>query len=178
MKMSTLNRVLFFFYQFVIIVILSVLFLVSVGIWPMDRFMADIKVYGWPWFALLSLVLLAISLKYFFLSIVSPKVQSTLLKHTNVGMIRISLSMLDSITQKTVRTFPEVKDVKTSVVPEADAVKIRVILFIMPEVNIPELTLAVQSRVKEQVEAVSGIAAKEVQVYVENVQNSNKLKLD
>lgn len=178
MKMSTLNRILFFFYLFLIIIMLSMLFAISLGLWPLRGLIADLELYGWPWLALLSGLLLVISFKYLFLSIVPPKIQSTLLKNTDMGMIRVSVNTLDSIAQKAVRSFAEVKDVKTSVIPEADGVRIRVVLFIMPEVNIPELTLAVQAKVKEQTEDISGISAKEIQVYVENVPTAQRGKLE
>jgi len=178
MKMSTLNRILFFFYLFLIIVMLSMFFAASVGIWSLENLMADLEFYGWPWFTLLSILLLVISFKYLFLSIVPAKIQSTLLKNTDIGMIRVSVNTLDSIAQKTVRSFTEVKDVKTSVIPDMDGVRVRVILFIMPDVNIPDLTLAVQAKVKEQIEFISGISAKEVQIYVENVPTSQRGKVE
>ncbi len=93
-------------------------------------------------------------------------------------MIRVSVNTLDSIAQKTVRSFAEIKDVKTSVIPEMDGVRVRVVLFIMPEVNIPDLTMAVQAKVKEQIEDISGISAKEVQVYVENVPTAQRSKVE
>jgi uncharacterized alkaline shock family protein YloU len=150
----------------------------SVGLWPIRDFMADIEFYRWPWLALLSVLLLIISFKYLFLSIVPPRIQSTLLKNTDMGMIRVSVNTLDSIAQKAVRNFAEVKDVKTSVIPEMDGVRVRVVLFIMPDVNIPDLTLAVQAKVKEQIEDISGILAKEVQVYVENVPMPQRGKIE
>jgi len=178
MKMSTLNRILFFFYLFLIIIMLSMLFVVSIELWPLRGLMADLELYGWPWLALLSVLLLIISFKYLFLSMVPSKIQSILLKNTDMGMIRVSVNTLDSIAQKAVRSFAEVKDVKTSVIPAADGVRVRVVLFIMPEVNIPELTLTVQTKVKEQIENISGIAAKEIQVYVENVPTAQRGKIE
>lgn len=178
MKMSTLNRIMFFFYLFLIIIMLSMFFIMSVGLWPIRDLMADIELYRWPWLTLLSVLLLIISFKYLFLSIVPPKIQSTLLKNTDMGMIRVSVNTLDLIAQKAVKSFTEVKDVKTSVIPEIDGVRVRVVLFIMPDVNIPDLTLAVQAKVKEQIEDISGIAAKEVQVYVENVPTAQRGKID
>ncbi len=178
MKMSTLNRILFFFYLILIIIMLSMFFVISIGLWPIRVLVADLEFYRWPWLALLSALLLIISFKYLFLNIVPPKIQSTLLKNTDMGMIRVSVNTLDSIAQKTVRSFAEIKDVKTSVIPEMDGVRVRVVLFIMPEVNIPDLTMAVQAKVKEQIEDISGISAKEVQVYVENVPTAQRSKVE
>jgi len=177
-KMSTLNRILFFFYMFLMIVMLAVFFAMSVGIWPLQDLAANIDLYRLPWLALLSALMLIISFKYLFLSIIPAKVQSTLLRNTDMGMIRISVNTLDSIAQKAVRSFSEVKDVKTDVIPESDGVRVRVILFILPEVNIPELTFAVQTKVKKQIEDIAGIVAKEVQVYVENVSASQRAKIE
>jgi len=178
MKMSTLNRVLFFFYLFLIIVILSAFFAVSTGMWPLRDMMETFELHRWPWLALLSVLLLVMSFKYLFMSIVPPRAQSTLLKNTDIGMIRVSVNTLDLIAQKAARTFADVRDVKTAVVPEIDGIRVRVVLFIMPEVNIPELTQAVQTKVKESIEDISGIVAKEIQVYVENSSSSQRAKIE
>jgi len=178
MKMSTLNRVLFFFYLFLIIIILSAFFAVSTGMWPLSDMMETFELHRWPWLALLSVLLLVMSFKYLFMSIVPPRAQSAMLKNTDIGMIRVSVNTLDLIAQKAARTFADIKDVKTTVMPETDGVRIRVVLFIIPEVNIPELAQAVQTKIKESIEGLSGIVAKEVQVYVENSSSSQRTKIE
>lgn len=178
MKMSTLNKILFFFYLALIISGLCALFALSIGLWPMRDFIDTLQLHMWPWLSLVTVLLLVISFKYLFLSIVPPKLQSTLLKNTEMGMIRVSINTLDQIVQKAARSFVDVKDVKTSLVPESDTIRVRVVLYLMPEVNIPTLTQAVQAKVKESIEDTSGIIVREVQVYVENASTPQRAKLD
>jgi len=40
---------------------------------------------------------------------------------------------------------------------------------LMPDVNIPEISQAIQKKVKEYVESTAGIIVKEVYVYIDNL---------
>ena len=64
----------------------------------------------------------------------------------------------------------QMKMVRSVVFPEPDGgVRIRLKVTILPDVPMPELTQNIQGKVKEYVEELSGIAVKEVQVYIENL---------
>ena len=96
-----------------------------------------------------------------------------LVKTTELGMIRVSTSTLDSLTLKAVRSFQEVKEVKSLVVPEMDQVRIRLRLLVMPGVNIPDLTQKIQLEVKSYVEEHAGIIVSEVMVLVDNLYSAS-----
>ncbi len=174
MKISLLNRVLLTLYTIVIIIVSLFLMAVAVGIIPFNQIVNTLTNidYGWDVavvLAIVSLVFLLISLKLLFSGTERNKVTGTLLKHTDLGMIKVSINTLDTLTQKAVRNFQEVKDVKSLVVPEIDGIKVRLIILLMPDVNIPTITQSVQSKVKEYIESTAGILVKEVEIYVDNL---------
>lgn len=122
-------------------------------------------------------VLLLISLRLFFVGFSKGEPKSSVLRITNLGSIKVSLTALDNIVQKAVRSFDEVKDVNSIIISEPDGIRIILKIVIMPDVRIPDLTSEIQVKVKEYVENLSGIAVKEVQVNVDNLVNSVRSKV-
>lgn len=96
-----------------------------------------------------------------------------LVKTTELGVIRVSTSTLNSLTLKAVRSFQEVKEVKSLVLTDMEQVRIRLRLLVMPGANIPELTQNIQTEVKKYVEEHAGIIVNEVMVLVDNLYNAN-----
>jgi uncharacterized alkaline shock family protein YloU len=96
-----------------------------------------------------------------------------LVKTTELGVIRVSTSTLDALTLKAVRSFQEVKEVKSLVLTDMEQVRIRLRLLVMPGANIPELTQNIQVEVKKYVEEHAGIIVNEVMVLVDNLYNAN-----
>ncbi len=54
-------------------------------------------------------------------------------------------------------------------VAEADGIRVRLNMQLMPDSNIPDVSQAVQKKVKEYVESTAGIVVKEVYVYIANI---------
>jgi molybdenum cofactor biosynthesis enzyme MoaA len=129
--------------------------------------------YGWPFYLITlgtALIMLGISFRLLLAGRTSKKPVSTILKTTDLGMIRVSVNTLDTLTQKAVRSFQDVKEVKSMILPEQDGgVRVQLKVTILPDVHMPELTQNIQIRVKEYVEELSGITVKEVQVYIDNL---------
>lgn len=96
-----------------------------------------------------------------------------LVKTTELGMIRVSTATLDALTLKAVRSFQEVKEVKSLVLTDMEQVRIRLRLLVMPGANIPELTQKIQNEVKEYVEEHAGIIVSEVMVLVDNLYSAS-----
>lgn len=124
-------------------------------------YMAVLIVYG--------ALLVIFSFKLLFIRTRESVPPFCLVKTTELGMIRVSTATLDSLTMKAVRSFQEVKEVKTLVVPDLDQVRIRLRLLVMPGVVIPELTQKIQAEVKTYVEEHAGIIVSEVMVLVDNL---------
>ncbi|MFO7294507.1 MAG: alkaline shock response membrane anchor protein AmaP [Clostridia bacterium] len=174
MKINWADRILLVVYTLLIAIVSLALMAIAVGIIPFAGVVEYINGIQYNWgFAvavfLVSLAFLLASLRLLFLRQRRTNFAGTLIKNTELGMIRVSISTLDTLVQKAVRGFSEVKDVKSLVVAEPDGIRIRLSMQLMPDVNIPEISQAIQKKVKEYVEATAGILVKEVYVYIDNL---------
>jgi len=138
---------------------------------------------NWDWQIMLissivAILFLIVSVKLLFSGVRKPMPQSALLKNTELGKIRVSHATLDTLTQKAVRSFNEVKDVKSVIIPDMENIKIQIKLLVMPDVNLPELTISIQKKVKDYVETLSGIVVNEVQIYVDNLATVQKARVE
>ncbi|HZK33848.1 MAG TPA: alkaline shock response membrane anchor protein AmaP, partial [Bacillota bacterium] len=116
----------------------------------------------------ISLLFITMSLRLLFSGLIGSKPASSLLKETDFGAIRVSVSTLDGLAQKAVRSFDDIKEVRTNILTEDDGIKVRLKVNIMPDVKMPELTQSIQTKVKSYIEEYSGILVKEVHVYIDN----------
>jgi uncharacterized alkaline shock family protein YloU len=175
MKMKLSDRILLTLYVLVVMILSIGLLFIGLSIPPLYAVVNIVSrlQYGWP-FALITLgialIMLGISFRLLFAGRSRRKPASTILKTTDLGVIRVSVNTLDTLTQKAVRSFQEVKEVKSVILPEPDnGVKVQLKVTILPDVRMPELTQNIQAKVKEYVEELSGINVKEVQVYIDNL---------
>ncbi len=128
--------------------------------------------------AAVAVVLFIVGLRLLVASLIPPKALSTILATTELGVVRVSVATLDTLTQKAVHSFQEVKEVKSVVLPDADGAKIQLKITVLPDVVMPELTQSIQAKVKEYVESLSGIRVKEVQVYIENLSIAKPVRVE
>lgn len=178
MKMSILDR-LFLTVQTLFIILLSVAIIgISIGaginLIPLSRINTTLRAIqlDWKFFLIASLVsalFIIVSTKLLFAGAKPKLPSSSLIKHTELGMIRVSINALEIMTQKAARSFDQVKDVRINIITEEGGIKVQLKVFIMPDVILPELTVSLQQRVKEYIESYSGIIVKEVFIYVDNI---------
>lgn len=178
MKMSIADRLLLTVYTLIIVLvsiaILGLFVAIGINAVPLadvDAFLQSIEL-NWQFFligTLVSLFFLVVSIKLLFAGRKSKAPSSSLLKHTELGVIRISVETLETMGQKAVRGFEEVKDVRINTITEDDGVRIQLKVSIMPDVILPDLSVSLQKEVKEYIESHSGIVVKEVLVYVDNL---------
>ena len=70
------------------------------------------------------------------------------------------------------------REVKSSVGLAENGVRIRLRLSLMPEAVIPEVSAQLQSTLKDYIETLSGINVKEILVYVEDMANLPKPRVE
>lgn len=174
MKINWFDRVLLTLYTIVIAMTSLMLLIISAGIIPFERVVVYMNNIEYSWrlglvLFVISLAFLLFSLKLLFLKQKRMTFAGTLIKNTELGMIRVSINTLDTLVQKAVRGFQEVKDVRSLVVPDPDGIRVRLNIQLMPDINIPEISQSVQNKVKEYVESTAGIIVKEVYIYIDNL---------
>lgn len=172
--MKIFDRVLLTIYTLIILAVSIGILFFSFGYITIEDAVQYLKgiEYGIEFIAItavIALLFLVVSLKLLFSGASKPKTRSALVKFTQLGVIRASLTTLESFTLKSARSFSEIKDVKCSILVESEGIRIVLTVMLMPDVKIPELTQKLQEEVKRYVESYSGIIVKEVQIYIDNL---------
>jgi hypothetical protein len=139
------------------------------GIAGTVAYTAAMVVYG--------LLVLIFAIKLLFIRTKEHMPPFCLVKTTELGTIRVSTSTLNSLALKAVRSFQDVKEVKSLVLTDMEQVRIRLRLLVMPGANIPDLTQQMQVEVKKYVEEHAGIIVSEVMVLVDNLYGANTTHL-
>jgi uncharacterized alkaline shock family protein YloU len=106
-----------------------------------------------------------------------PKQAFCLVKNTEIGTIQVSMSTLDALTNKAVMSFQQVKDVRSIIGIQEEALTIKVRILVMPSAILPELTQQIQANVKEYIETTAGVNVSNVMIYVDNIYTAAKTKL-
>jgi uncharacterized alkaline shock family protein YloU len=178
MKMSIFDRILLTLYTLFGILLSLVLLGVALNILHTDLW-SDAG-FGWPSLILsaVAVVLFLVSVRLLVVGFSKKKPVSALLTNTDLGVIRVSINTLDTLTQKAVRSFQEVKDIKSVVLSDAEGIRVQLKISVLPDVAMPELSGNIQAKVKEYVEALSGITVKEVQVYIESLSIAKQTRVD
>ncbi|HHT65832.1 MAG: alkaline shock response membrane anchor protein AmaP [Caldicoprobacterales bacterium] len=178
MKMRILDRILLTILSLFNILLSFVLLAEALNLVSLDL-LSD-AIFGWPQIILIAaaVILFLISIRLLIAGYSKKKTVSALLMNTEMGIIRVSISTLDTLTQKAVRSFQEVKDVKSVVLSDPDGIRVQLKVSILPDVVMPELSRDIQQKVKEYVESSSGIIVKEVQVYIESLSVAKQARVD
>jgi uncharacterized alkaline shock family protein YloU len=182
MKIKLFDRLLLTILTLIIILLSLILLSVALQIIPaadIADLLSEVS-YGWPAIILgvISLVLFLAGIRLLVAGYARNKPLSALLANTDLGVIRISINTLDTLTQKAVRHFKEVKEVKSVVLADPEGVRVQLKISVLPEVVMPELSRNIQEKVKEYVEALSGIQVREVQIYIDNLSVEKQARVD
>lgn len=178
MKMSPLDKFLFMIYTLLIalltISVLGVFLAIAINVIPLMevKYALQTMELGWKFFLISGSVLiifLVLSIKLFFVGVKPRASSSTLIKHTELGIIQVSINALEAMAQKAISDFEEVKDMRISISNDIDGISIRLKILVMPDVILPELSVAIQEKVKSYIENHSGVTVKEVLVYIDTL---------
>lgn len=183
MKKGIFGRIVLTIYLIIVIAFSVILLLGGIGALSFEQigeYIADIDYISSVTIPIIiiSLILLILSFSMLFSGKEGKRQSSALVKNTDLGIIHVSFSTLNTMAQKAVRKFNEVKDVKSIIISEIDGVKVNIKIIVMPDVKIPELTQSIQKEVKEYIETTAGISVKEVQIFVENLSTFQKGKVE
>lgn len=178
MKTNVLNKLLQTAYTIIILLLaLSVLAMcvaIGINVIHISEINAALQSIQLNWNVLLvtsliSILFIIASLRLLFARPKPKVLRSTLLRHTDLGAIRVSVQTLEIMAQKVVRSFNEVKDVVVNIITEEDGVKIQLKLLMMPDVVLPDISSSIQEKVKDYIQSYSGILVKEIFIYIDNL---------
>jgi uncharacterized alkaline shock family protein YloU len=90
-------------------------------------------------------------------------------RYTNIGLIKISLSAIETIALNATKKISGVKETKAIVTQSGDSVFILIKSVVLSDVNIPSILEDIQVKVKKTVEDITDVKVNEVTATVENV---------
>ncbi len=118
---------------------------------------------------LIALLFFVLSLMFLLSGVKSNKDKKAVSKHTNIGEVRISLNSIENIALNAARKVNGVRDTRAYVKRAEESVAVDIKMVVMPDMNIPAMSVDVQERVKKSVEESSGISVKEVKIIVDSI---------
>lgn len=168
--MGHFDRALLAVYSFFLTVLFALFAAVMLG-WPAPIFLLRDVFYPsrpevfWP----LMVLLILAGGRLFWISLRKPRGKHVVLAESALGQIRVSLQAVENLVEKVVSQINGVREVKSRMVSVPQGIGIQVRAAVTPDVNVPEVSVEIQNRIKEQVFAVTGLSVNTVRVSIENI---------
>ncbi|MCC2683244.1 MAG: hypothetical protein K0R75_143 [Paenibacillaceae bacterium] len=169
------DRLLLFIYSLAIIVVsVYALMLAFGGITDKEageqlQYMYRNSAMQYTWIAC-SLVLLLISVRFFYLSVRRGRGQTPSIdQRTDYGDIRISLDTVENLSLRAANRIRGVKELKSRVKVSSAGLEVIIRMIVDGESPIPAMTEEIQASVKSYIEEITGIPVAVVSVFVANV---------
>lgn len=127
---------------------------------------------------LISTVLLLLSLRLIFKTTASGvNSYNYISKETEMGEIRISFNTIKALALSSIKNIRGIKDAKAQINDSKGEVSIAVTASFTTGTLIPEVSKEMQKNIKESIEAMTEIIVKEVVVFVDETNNSDKRRV-
>ncbi len=168
--MGSFDRVILAVYTF-FFTALCVIYSAAMLGWPAPVYLLrDIFYPGQPevfWSLMVGLIL--VGGRLFWVSLRKPRGRHVVLAESTLGQIKLSLQAIENLVEKVVSQINGVREVKARIFSTPQGVGIRIRASVTPDVNVPEVSVEIQNRVKERVFEVTGISVSAVKVSIENI---------
>jgi len=129
---------------------------------------------------IVSLILLALSIAYLSSGLRGDKDKKVVKKHTNVGILNISLVAIENIALAAAKKINGVREAKAQILKiqgdESIAVVLKVV--VLADINIPAVSQELQLKVKKSIEESSGVTVDNVKVVVENIMANYRSRVE
>lgn len=111
-----------------------------------------------------------------FLSKTNVKKKSAIMVDTNNGKIQIAQETIENTARSAIKDYEEVRDAQVRMIKEKKGVNIYMVLLVLPNTNIIELSSKVQDDVKEAIEDTTGVKVNNVDIKIKNITDVRKVK--
>ena len=112
-----------------------------------------------------------------FLSKTNKNKKTAIMVDTTHGKIQIAGETIENTAKSAIKDYEEIKDVQVRMLKEKKGVNIYMVLLVLPNTNIIELSAKVQDAVKEAIEGTTGVKVNNVDIKVKNIADTRKLKV-
>lgn len=117
-------------------------------------------------FFVIGVLLAILPVVTFVFSFTSSREQKQIVRHTDLGELKISTETVRGIALASIKEIPTIRDIELNVNIVKDEIVVTVKGRVANDVVIPELTVKLQSEIKDSVEKCTGVPVKEVKVVV------------
>lgn len=129
-------------------------------------------------FFIISLVFVFVNLGFLVSGFMTNRKSREISSVTDAGEIIISLNTIETISVNVSRKFTGVREVKTNARLNGEFVNITIKMVVLTDINVPELSAEIQSKVKKTIEETVGIKVGTVKIIVDNVQTAYKGRVE
>lgn len=167
--MGLLDRVLLTVYTLALMVFSAISLVVALGYQkPFQAFHLAFFTTEGRWLTgAISLLVLVASLRLLYSAFAQPRAQIVHL--TDLGAVRISHEAVEHLAQRVARGVNGVRDVRPHVAIDGDRIRVRMRIWVTPDVNIPSLAGRLQEELGRAVREVVGVELAALDLGVENI---------
>ncbi len=98
-----------------------------------------------------------------------PEKKHAVVQEGSLGKVRIALAAVESLVEKVTLDQKGIKEARATVVSVPRGIGIRIRAAVTPDVNIPLISAALQSNVREKVLEVAGIDVHDIHISVDSI---------
>lgn len=175
--MGIFDRIILSIYTFLLTFLSLGVVLLSLRLISLEWVWTGISYINNRWeTGLLGMVFFLVSLRLLLAGIRTQRIKDTIVHHTDMGDVHISLDAIKNLVEKTARHTRGVRGVKVRVHHDGKGLKVTLHAVISPENNVPNVSEEIQKRVNEYIKNTVGIQLIDVQIIVEDISNDFKTK--
>ena len=173
--MGIIDRIILSVYTFVLAFLSLGVVLLGLSLLPLEWVWTSvIYIYGQWEAALIAAVFLMVSVRLLLAGLRSRGERETIVHHSDMGDIHISLDAVKNLVEKTARHVRGVRGVKVRVSHTGQGLAVFIRTVISPESNVPDVSAQIQERVYAYAKNTVGVELADVKILVENIANDFK----
>lgn len=102
----------------------------------------------------------------------------SIIHETDLGKVRVTRRAIETLVFRAARHVSGVRDVEAAVSQAGQALNVRLEILVLPDVNIPAVSAAVQSAVEQLLRDTAGITTSYIDVVVRNVASESRARVE
>lgn len=175
--MGIIDRIILSIYTFLLTLLSLGIVLLAMNLIPLDFLRTGLVYISGQWEAgLVGAIFLLVSVRLMLAGLRSKTSNDTIIHHTDMGDVHITVDAVENLVEKTARNTRGVRGAKVKVTCCDGGVKVRIKAVISPESSVPAVGTEIQKRVHEYIKNTVGVELAEIHILVNNISNEFKVK--
>ncbi len=168
--MTVYHRIVSVILLFVFIVLALLALIYFLGLVPAHLYLnLGQNLYANPWAVIVALVLFIASIWAIAPYFIKMEPPQTIIHAGELGEVSVSLSAVEGLVQRIVADQEGIREAKTKVKPDGETLKVLLQISVSPQVEIPNLNIQLQEKVKNYIAKATGVIVSKVEILVRNI---------